>query len=716
MSGSHHAKEIRTTERVSKHRVGESAAKRPAFEKTKLTMRQAERLSKLSGVPAPELAKLTIGEISEKYKYVIDPALLFFRKITGRVIKKDIAGNEYPVPFATVHVEDTDSKFLGYFPPSGPFSWLFPLATKREEIGTAITDECGRFTAYVPRFEIDWILRWRLDRYCYSDIFTRPSVLDALEEIREHVDMERVPRIPIPEPGPDPSPLAFADGGSTFRRVEELVGRDFAAKLATAESSLTFGSSPAKLSEVLNATFRAKGLAPPIPEDVRRMDAKELQGVAARMSARELPPMDVGSLPTRRWIGPLLRCKTVLVPTITPVFDVPDITFRVTQDVDGDGDEEVVYAEGYFDVRWNATSIPEVTLVATDIALAGVACDFPDVSCGSPGLAALGLMPILDPPVPEDPYHDATTGYAQRPNRPHANGLVVPDPGPLPRAEAPYTGTLQIYGCPHKAGAKYYRVLHGTSPGSLVPFTNTWKIYRFVGSPLHLEQRNVVPDANGWYEILPEDEGWMPHHLLMNWPTGTSDLYHVALQLGNASKSPIETQTPVAIRVDNSTPAAVFEELAWRVVGQPTWNVFPGLVCPVINRPKGADIEMRVKYSGSAEHLRAITLGASGCGGGAPSLHPPGDIAQAQHWHVHTGDNAEAKTAVFRLAGTAPPGAYGFHLNVTSRAFNPAGGDGGFEADWNYNPVYRYTHVSLPVSVVDVIAPGPPMAMPPMGH
>lgn len=686
--------------------------RRPAPDKTKLTSRQATRLSQMSGIPSTELAKLTISEISEKYKFVIDPSLLFMQRITGRVIKKDNVGNEYPVPFATVHIQDTDSSFLGFFPTDGLYSWLYPLGTKRETIGTAITDECGNFSAWVPRFEIDWILRWRLDRFCFTDVFARPSVLDALEDLQYH---EEVPRFKVPIPEPDPSPIAFRDGGVNFRRVEELVGRETAAKLARAEASLAFGTSPAMFNDILSATFgQGAGLSPPLPDDLRRMNAKELQGVAMRSSSRETPQPLAASTGSRPWLGPFLRCKTVLVPQITPVFDVPDITFKVTQDVDGDGDEEVVYSEGFFDVRWNATNIPPVTLIAKEIALGGVACHFPDVPCGTPGLAALGLMPILDPPAPQDPFHDGVEGYAQRPNRPHPNGLVVPDAGALPRAESPYTGTLQIYGCPHKAGAKYYRVLHGTTPGSLVPFTNTWKVYRFVGSPLHLEQKNIVPDANGWYEILPEDADWMPGHLLMNWPTQGSDRYHIALQLGNASKSPIETQAPIAVRVDNTTPSAVFTGLAWRVVGEPDWHEFPSLVCPVIRRPAGQAIELRVRYEGSAQHLRDLTCGASGCGGGSPTLHPPGDIAQAQHWHEHTGDNAEAKTAIYRLAGSAPAGAYGFHLTATSRAFNPAGGDGGFEADWNYNPVYKLVHNSLPVSVVDVVGPLAPMA--PMSH
>jgi hypothetical protein len=83
----------------------------------------------------------------------------------------------------------------------------------------------------------------------------------------------------------------------------------------------------------------------------------------------------------------------------------------------------------------------------------------------------------------------------------------------------------------------------------------------------------------------------------------------------------------------------------------------------------------------------------------------------AEKWHTTPLDNAVARTAVFRLAGTelrgTPPvlttvqGAFSFSLDVASRAFNPAGGDGGFEADWFYDPVAIHIVPSLPVAVVN---------------
>ena len=83
----------------------------------KLTPIQAKRLGAMSDVSTKELVGLTVLEIKENFNFRIDPMLLFFRKVCGKVVKKDpITGIEYPVPFATVHVEDTDCSLLGFFP------------------------------------------------------------------------------------------------------------------------------------------------------------------------------------------------------------------------------------------------------------------------------------------------------------------------------------------------------------------------------------------------------------------------------------------------------------------------------------------------------------------------------------------------------------------------------------------------------------------------
>jgi hypothetical protein len=58
-------------------------------------------------------------------------------------------------------------------------------------------------------------------------------------------------------------------------------------------------------------------------------------------------------------------------------------------------------------------------------------------------------------------------------------------------------------------------------------------------------------------------------------------------------------------------------------------------------------------------------------------------------------------TATYTVPADAPPGCYSFSFDTTSRAFNPAGYDGGYAADWNYdNPWPLESNPSVSVAVV----------------
>jgi hypothetical protein len=671
-----------------------------------------------------ELAGLSVADISDKLRWQIDPELLLFRRVCGKVVKKDpVTGTEYPVPFATVHVEDTDCSLLGYFPPAWPWGWFFPLFCRREEIATVVTDACGRFCVWIPRWEIDWILRFRRERICFPDIFIKPSIRDLLEHLHPIPPIIRPPR-----PEPDPPPFLLKDGGMTFRRAEEMLGRGLAGRLAGLEAEATLAGSARPRLDVLDAPAFAEPLPPPLPEELKRASARETADLAemkahqARMSdlaARfKLDQAIVERLDLRRFIGPFRRCFDVFVPEWLPIFDVPDVTFRVTQDVDGDGDEETIYSEGFFDVRWNAGPIPDVTLYASSIAVAGLTCDTPTVPCGNvPAIIFAGLMPLANPAAPADPYHDAgpgepanvAPGYARRPNRPHPSGLVS-DPPPNPRAKSPYTGVLLLYGCNELQGAAFYRLRYSLNGGPTVPFTGlTWPLYRMVGGALQTHW--PVADVNGWYPVLPAADGWFPQNLLLTWPTGANGLYEVELQLGNGAKSVISTSAPVRLRVDNSAPTAQFTGLAWRVAGTAGWTPLE-LICPVVVRPvvsgQPVGIEFRVSYQVLATHLRSLVLSGGGCGGGAPVelaapnwSDPPSMVNPYQHWSTDPDlDNSEARTAIFSLPGSALQGAYSFSLYAASRAFNPSQASG-FAADWNYDPAPNYVIPSLPVAVVN---------------
>ena len=63
----------------------------------KVNQIQAERLASLTRLNAKELVGQTHVELSDRLKWVLDPHLLFFRKICGRVVKKDpVTGVDLP--------------------------------------------------------------------------------------------------------------------------------------------------------------------------------------------------------------------------------------------------------------------------------------------------------------------------------------------------------------------------------------------------------------------------------------------------------------------------------------------------------------------------------------------------------------------------------------------------------------------------------------------
>ena len=147
----------------------------------RLTGIQARRLAERANVPLKEIEGRNIAELSRALKWQIDPELFLFRRVCGQVVRWDAASGMYqPVPFATVHVMDTDCDFLGFFPYLARSAWLFPIWCEEEEIATVVTDACGRFCVWIPWFDIDWVIRWRLERYCFPEVFVRPDLTDLL--------------------------------------------------------------------------------------------------------------------------------------------------------------------------------------------------------------------------------------------------------------------------------------------------------------------------------------------------------------------------------------------------------------------------------------------------------------------------------------------------------------------------------------------------------
>jgi hypothetical protein len=690
----------------------------------KLTSIQAERLGGLSEVAAKDLAGLTVTEISDKFRFQIDPLLLFFRRVCGKVVKTDpVSGIQYPVPYATVHVEDTDCSLLGFFPARARWAWYFPFGCRREVIATATTDECGRFCVWIPRWDIDWILRFRRERYCFPIIFDRPSIRDLLDELipREipfpFPEPDPGPIGPRPGPGPDPAPFGGFDRGRLIRQIEDQVGRDVAVKLDRLDSQVAFGRSNVELTSVLDSSAFSQQVPPPLPKELHVTGGvdKRAKGAAAgasmetvrsSLAARlRLDAADLKDLDLRAFIGPFKRCFDVFIPEWVPIIDVPDITFRVTQDTDGDGVEETIYSEGYFQVRWNAGSLGPITINAMPNARAGLECGGDRVPCADvPAIVLAGRMPVVNVPTIYDPVN----GYALRPNRPHPSGLFA-DPLPNPAAAAPFLGAVSLLGCKQTdRRATHYRIVFKYSSDAGANFTSyspfvglTWPLFRLDGAG-NPEWHYPTADAQGWYPIaLPAGPNpFLPQDLLLDWPTyaKANGRYVLKLEVGTGGAA-TSSSDEVAFNVDNAAPNGPFT-IEWRRVGG---GAFQLLVppCPLVRRgATPVDLEFRVTLDASATHLRSASLSAGGCGGG-DFVFVSGTT---EHWHTSTVDNAVVLQAIFRLPSTTLEGTYSFSARVSSRAFNPNGGDGGhliLPDPWEYDPEPSHIDPHFAFSVIN---------------
>lgn len=700
----------------------EGNASRPrretAPDQLKITAIQSERLSALSGVDAREIEGRTVAELSEKLRWRIDPELFLFRRICGRVVKRDPAtGAEQPVAYATVHVEDTDCSLLGYFPGFSTWAWYFPFKCRREVITTVKTDRCGNFCVYVPRWDIDWILRWRRQRVCFPWIFDRVTFADLLD----------------PRPGPDPEPLLHLDRTRLLSNIEQQLGGVTARKLGNALNRLTFGAHTAEAADLLREDAFDASMPPPLPEDLRLLThgngSKEMatEGVRSTLGSRLNLAADVlQELDVRRYVGPFLRrCVTTFIPEWQPIFDVPDITFRVTQDLDGDGTEETIYSEGYFQVRWDAGSLPAVKLVASPAAISVPECgEIIHVPCGNvPEIVRAGRMPVRG----DLTMYDPVAGYAVRPNRPRPSGNPA-DGLTRPEAETPFHGTIPLYGCVDvDTPATHYRILDSYSADG-VTFTpplpmlgHAWWVTRLDAGGTVAEYFYVTPDENGWYPIeIPRGanpNAWEPPNLLLDWNTTRSGngKHILKIEMGTAAGplAPQPPTDPVAFQIDNAAPTtALVVEYRKNRVGP----FLPlSLPCPLVRR--GVDlqeVELRVTFTVAASHLRDVWLEGDGCGAGnliydsgAPADWFMNALAGAAtgvaHWHIDVNDNSAVVMASFTLAPTALQGTYFFVARANSRAINPAGGDTGHLQTpmYQYDKVDIHTPLGFSFSVID---------------
>lgn len=648
-----------------------------------VTRNRARYLAAVTGRPEAELQKLKVGELADSLRWRIDPTLLFFRRICGRVVKKNpTTGALEGVPYATVTVLDTDWSFWGFFPNGNPWWWLWPFFNRTEEIGRVRTDACGHFCVFIPRWDIDRILQFRRVHWCLPDIY-RPNVRDVLDRLPRRE--EKFPHLP-PRPGPDPSPIDLA----TLRAASATLDPAIVKQLGAIARTRTFGER-VDADPVLEQSAFPVAIAPPMPASGPPRPGRALDdgpGEQHRFSTVAGDLDLVGRIDPRSAVGPFLRCFDAIVAEWETIIDVPDITFRVTQDVNGDGVEEIIYSESIFDVRWDAGDIPDVTLVADPIAVSVPSCAHDDVPCsGVPEISVAGLMPLAPT------HHNDANGYAIRPNRPKIGPSGHAAESVTSPSFAPYAGTVQLRGCHHIANATHYRVTYQLVGGAELPFTETWYEARLAlkaGAVLPDTPSSFFtrPDANGWYPIRPfgaavppEDQSIDPHFLI-NWQTSNyaNGAYSVRLEVG----SPVGGVTAVSgvktFRIDNSGAGVTFHAATWQETGGPV-KVLP-IGCAVVRRSAGHHVFVTTQWTAHAEHLFEVDVAPHGC---TVAGEPEGFVGAAAddfHHYISDGDNTYTRTSTFEVLPAAPDGVYHVTSSVSSRAFSPSGGGAGPTLNW----------------------------------
>ena len=677
-------------------------------ERQKLTSMQTQRLASLANVDAAELEGLTIAQASERLKWIIDPQWFWFREICGKVVRNDpISGVDYPVPFATVNVQDTECDLLTYFPLRSPWTWHFPLRCRRETIATVKTDACGNFCVWVPRFEIEWILRWRELRLCYPVIFNRPTLKDLIPPLQE---------TPVRVPGhPDPGPLhALATLSPSV--VEAVAGKSagaLAEKVVRLQASQSVGAPSLLSADLLNRRAFDSELPPALPAEFHQAMAGRVvsaEGASAQDGVRAAVGLKLGlgvndaaiaHFNPGRYYGPFWRCVDVFVPEWLRILEVPDISFEVTQDINGDGVQHVIYDDP-FGTDWTTNN---VTLVTSSIAKATNACGAPEVLCGDvPAILFAGEMPLDNPA-----YFNEATGYVVRVNRPaNGDGSVAPVASDLtrPAAQTPVCETVQLFGCVNVevggVAAQYYRVLQSFNGGPYTTITGlTWNIFTFPGGvPVA-----ISADADGWYQVIPNPDDYHPARMVLEWPTPTLGECTLKIEVADGSKNPIGQSAPVPIQVDNTAPSINFTTLSWKFVGAPDSSLVSllGLPCPIIHRgatPQSIEVVFAANVMG--HHLRDSSIGVSGCGGGVFELEPSVPGTETYHWHTSPGDNSVLLNGRYTLDASALDGCYSFNCEANSRSMNPSGADGGnlIPPDWYEDVVYIWANPSISVAVV----------------
>lgn len=629
---------------------------------------QVKHLAAMAGVDENEISGKNIAELSQQLKWKIDPKLFLFEQICGTVVKQGPDGNDYPVPYATVNVEDTECDLLIYHPERNPWSWHFPIRCHSFVIGTTTTDACGKFCLWVPRFEIEWIETWRRERICFPIIFKRPTLVNA------------VVNKPDPAPGDLNMGMVISDKGINASRP--LFEHDMPPPL------------PAEFKQALSGQNLVASKGAKATDAIQTSIAEQL-GLAPNAAALK------GFNPFI-YRGPFFRCIEVNVPVWQIVFRAPDISFNVTQN------GQTIYSGGY------AGSLSNVTLVANSLATENPFCGLSNTSvqCGDEPALVLGGAMLL-----ADPYFNATTGYAERPNAPIPTGLAGGTPD-YTLVQTPFCETVALSGCVDVENAQYYQIqqsftLDGISWSGWTPITGlSWR--NMLSTP-PFTSLIIVADSNGWYPVEPLDSASSPvprtdlelPNLLMYWPTPILGTTRLQVVLGDATKTQIGSPSAtVAITTDNTMPS-ITPQLFWKFAGDPDTTLLNlvGVPEPTIERGSTPrDIEIVAQVSVMANHFRDAGLGASGFGGGPNPIPIADPLNLPEHWYENVLDNSVTLYQRYSITGSGfPQGCYNFGCEANSRAMNPSCDDNGclIPPDWFYNSAPIYSEWNLSVAIVN---------------
>ncbi len=660
---------------------------------------QADRLAGLSGHPADELVDRTVAHLADEFKWQIDPDLFRFERVCGKVVKVDpVTGLKYPVANATVDVRDVVCDWYWFFPVAFPWSWAFPLDFCRsEEVTRTTTDSCGNFCVWIPRFDIEWVLRWRRERICFPYVLRRPTIGDVLTPLLQN------PVVPGPPNPPDPADLLAVLAARSDLVSQFGVGAAEQIRLASAGRG--FGASSARLTEVLATP--SIPIPPPVPSSLRTLTREDAHQAIAT-TAGGVASVE-GKIDLARPYGPFERCVDIEVPEWVPVFEVPDIVFVVSQGT-ASGGTQVIY-DGAFDVNWG-WGTTEVELDVADYAIASPTpgC-VPVVACeNEAAIYSIGLMGV------DAGYFDENSGFALLMNQ--------PKPDPLPAlSTAPFAEAMQVYACTPSSIGEFYRVMaayadsdgltsenpDGTmqplpaasfSPAS--PISATW-------------QETLLPPASGPADISPVDsDGWYrvrddlnPEGMILQWEP-IDGVHRLHVQMGNGVPGAITAvagadSPTLTFVVDSSRPVVNFTATGWRYSTEPAGTSRSFAACQLIERTAGLDVVVDLAYTVTAKHLFTVDLTQGGCG---TATVISADPASAGWRYSGPFDNSVSGTASYLIPGTLPSGCYTWTLTAFSRAFSPEDPYGpdinpSSGSAWNADYPWIYSDPQLSVAVVD---------------